>query len=332
VTNQPKVSVIVPVYNVDRYLPQCLDSVVAQTLNDIEIICINDGSKDASLSILKEYADKDSRFKIIDKKNAGVSAARNDGIATATGKYIAFLDGDDFWESYCLEKACAAAEKEKADVVVFKHNIFDGERKVVWDDPNFGRTDEEGLQYAFSAVIWNKLYLTAFIRENQITFPTGIKIAEDTIFSLTCYFCHPVCCFVAEHFYNYRINRKDSATADYSCINGEVTAFNYLEQTDVFQKQPEDVQLKIAGKFLSGIEGHINRFFLHDDKTYMAVRDEFMRHLQNKYGRKKIEELSHLKKTKLLQRIFSIKNSFDKKYKIITVLGIKVRIRRVSKA
>ncbi len=184
----PKVTVIIPVYNVAAYLPQCLDSVIAQTLDDIEIICVNDGSKDESLAVLNEYAAQDSRIKIIDKANAGVSAARNDGIAAAQGEYIAFLDGDDFLEPDCLEKVYATAVSGNFDTVVFKHNLIDGNKKTVWNNPEFGCFDEDKLLYTFSAVIWNKLYRTAFLREKQIGFPLGLKIAEDTIFSLMCFF------------------------------------------------------------------------------------------------------------------------------------------------
>ena len=124
---QPKVSVIIPVYNVEQYLSRCLDSVISQNFNDMEIICINDGSKDASLRILEEYAGKDSRIVIIDKKNAGVSAARNDGIAAAKGEYLAFLDGDDFWEADCLAKIYQEAEHNHSDIVIFAHNLWEND-------------------------------------------------------------------------------------------------------------------------------------------------------------------------------------------------------------
>ena len=93
-----KVSVIIPVYNVEPYLKQCMDSVVGQTLKDIEIICVDDGSTDGSLDILREYAAEDNRIQIIEQKNAGAGAARNNGMRHATGKYLSFLDSDDFFE------------------------------------------------------------------------------------------------------------------------------------------------------------------------------------------------------------------------------------------
>lgn len=99
-----KVTIIIPVYNVEKYLEKCLNSVICQTLKDIEIICVNDGSTDNSQQILKEYAQKDERIKIVDKKNGGLSSARNAGLDAATGEYCYFLDSDDWIELNTLEK------------------------------------------------------------------------------------------------------------------------------------------------------------------------------------------------------------------------------------
>ncbi len=106
-----KVSVIIPVYNVEKYLRECLDSVINQTLSDIEIICVNDGSTDNSLAILEEYAQKDTRIKIISKRNEGAGKARQAAIKKASGEYLAFLDGDDYYKSDFVEKMYASAKK-----------------------------------------------------------------------------------------------------------------------------------------------------------------------------------------------------------------------------
>jgi glycosyltransferase involved in cell wall biosynthesis len=98
----PKVSVIIPVYNVEAYLRQCLDSVVNQTLKDIEMICVDDGSTDSSAEILKEYAKKDERIRVLTQSNSGAGAARNAGLVSAKGKWLYFLDGDDFIDEHCL--------------------------------------------------------------------------------------------------------------------------------------------------------------------------------------------------------------------------------------
>ncbi len=101
--NKPKVSIIVPVYNVENYLDRCLDSLINQSFDDIEIICINDGSTDNSLSILKDYEKKDARVKIINKDNSGVSDCRNNGINVANGEYIVFVDSDDWIDVNMIE-------------------------------------------------------------------------------------------------------------------------------------------------------------------------------------------------------------------------------------
>ncbi|MFR5028212.1 MAG: glycosyltransferase family 2 protein [Coprococcus sp.] len=119
-----KVSVILPVYNVSDYLRQCMDSIVGQTLKDIEIICVDDGSTDDSLAILKEYEAKDQRVKVIQQANAGAGAARNKGLEIATGEYLSFLDSDDFFEPDMLEKAWSKAHETRAQVVVFRSDQY----------------------------------------------------------------------------------------------------------------------------------------------------------------------------------------------------------------
>ena len=111
-------SIIVPVYNVENYLIRCLDSLVNQTLKEIEIICINDGSKDNSLNILEEYAKKDSRIIILNQENAGLSAARNAGMEIAKGEYIGFVDSDDWVDLDFFEKLYIAAKNNDCDIAV----------------------------------------------------------------------------------------------------------------------------------------------------------------------------------------------------------------------
>lgn len=115
----PSVSVIVPVYNAEKYLPQCIDSIVNQTIGDIEVLLINDGSSDSSGEILAQYASKDERIKVIEQPNKGAGAARNIGLAMAEGKYLSFLDSDDFFEPNMLELALAKASEDDADIVAF---------------------------------------------------------------------------------------------------------------------------------------------------------------------------------------------------------------------
>lgn len=117
--NKIKVSVIVPVYNQEKYLEQCVKSILVQTLHEAEFIFVDDGSTDSSLSMLKEYEKQDSRVKVITQENGGAGKARNTGLSVARGEYLSFLDSDDFFEPDMLEKAVAALEDSKADFVVF---------------------------------------------------------------------------------------------------------------------------------------------------------------------------------------------------------------------
>ena len=115
----PKVSVIIPVYNTAEFLRQCLDSIVNQTLQDIEIICVDDGSTDASLDILHEYASNDSRITILTQQNKGAGVARNTGMQIAHGEYLAFFDSDDFFDLRLFEKVTRKADATNADIVLF---------------------------------------------------------------------------------------------------------------------------------------------------------------------------------------------------------------------
>jgi len=134
----PKISVIIPVYNMEKYLGECLDSILQQTLSDLEMIIINDGSTDSSLSIIREYQKRDSRIVVIDKANAGVGAARNDGIKAATGDYLAFMDPDDMYASEnVLLHLYQTAEAENVPVA-------GGKTVLLYQD---GKTQEEIAEY-----------------------------------------------------------------------------------------------------------------------------------------------------------------------------------------
>ena len=123
----PKVSILVPCYNVEKYLPQCLDSIVNQTLKDIEIIAINDGSTDSTLDIIKQYAKKDKRFVIIDKKNEGYGKSMNRGLDAATGEYIGIVESDDWVEPDAFETLYNMAKLNDADIAKADFVFFDND-------------------------------------------------------------------------------------------------------------------------------------------------------------------------------------------------------------
>ena len=136
-----KISIVVPVYNVEKYLSKCLESLISQTLADIEIICINDGSTDKSLEILENYASKDNRVKIINQENQGVSTARNNGLACANGEYVTFVDSDDWLESNSCEELYNKAIQTNSDIVLFSHYDVFPNKKTPY---NLANDCEEG--------------------------------------------------------------------------------------------------------------------------------------------------------------------------------------------
>ncbi len=191
----PKVSVIIPVYNTEKYLHKCLDSVINQTLKDIEIICVDDGSTDGSLGILREYEKKDPRVRVFTQPNINAGAARNNGLSHAAGEYLSFLDADDFFEANMLEDAYCRAKDKNAEIVVFRCDHYfseTGEYKLVmWSvrpdlfpthDPFSGEDVTKDFFKAFTGWAWDKLILHTFVEENNLRFQEQ-RTTNDLFFS-----------------------------------------------------------------------------------------------------------------------------------------------------
>ncbi|MBR0519138.1 glycosyltransferase family 2 protein, partial [bacterium] len=158
----PKISVIVPVYNVEKYLPECLDSIVNQTLKEIEIICVNDGSTDNSLSILREYSSKDNRIKIIDKENEGLEYTRKVGLDNATGKYILFCDSDDkYFSNDVFEKLYNEIQKNNSELMFFRFLYGNKESVKVKFDINLKDNSQNIFNLYFAH--WFKIYKKSFL-------------------------------------------------------------------------------------------------------------------------------------------------------------------------
>ena len=179
----PKVSVIIPVYNVEKYLRECLGSVINQTFWDIEIICVNDGSTDNSLEILNEYAKNDERVIVINQQNLGAGVARNSGLKIAKGEYLAFLDGDDFYRPDYIEKMYNQAKKTNADITICSADYYDMQTKkykymrVSIFEPYlpakevFNYNDMPNYIFNFAQNWnWNKLFNHEFVKKNCISF------------------------------------------------------------------------------------------------------------------------------------------------------------------
>ena len=187
------VTVIIPVYNVESYLAKCLDSVVNQTYQNLQIILVNDGTKDNSLEICEQYAHSDSRITIINKENGGLSSARNKGLEYAEGVYCYFLDSDDYIELDLIEKAARKMTEENADMVIFGMKRFRedsdetesfelGDRTYMLSSPKqrFEFIAREYYQYNVAYEVWNKLYKLDIIKKNNMKFEdNNIIFSED---------------------------------------------------------------------------------------------------------------------------------------------------------
>lgn len=186
-----KLSIIVPVYNVEKYLPKCLESLIKQTLKDIEIICVNDGSIDNSLAILKEFASKDSRIRIIDNQHQGVAKTRNTGIEQSSGEYIGFVDSDDYIDIDFFEKLYNSATKSNSDIAIasiLKHKNFFNIYNAKYTKEETAITIQDKIKLCedkkhFFFYAWNKIYHSRFIKENNIKFSEG-QIYEDVMFAI----------------------------------------------------------------------------------------------------------------------------------------------------
>lgn len=214
----PLISVIIPVYNTAKYLPQCLDSIVNQTLRDIEIICVDDGSTDNSLEILQQYAGQDKRFTLLQQPNRFAGVARNAGMDIARGAYLSFLDSDDFFAPDMLEKLYHAAKAEQADMVVCDFKEYKESRwpflspRVCVMNSSQSQTynNEEGLlppPYEFlNPSAENKLFDRNFIVKNHIRFQ-DIKSCNDLGFTFCAASVAGKIAFVREALVNYRCKR-----------------------------------------------------------------------------------------------------------------------------
>ena len=191
----PKISVVVTVYNTEKYLRRCLDSIINQNFKDIEIVCVNDGSKDNSLKILNEYAEKDSRVKVVDQENQGVSGARNTGVREASAKYLSFVDSDDYVDPKIYEKGYNLISSNDADVYIMRWDRFFSDTNLTKENPYYdskvtvigdGKSTIGFPRRTYGlrlGVVWDKIYRKDIITDNNFKFEKDVYYGEDTIFN-----------------------------------------------------------------------------------------------------------------------------------------------------
>ncbi|MBQ3600388.1 MAG: glycosyltransferase [Lachnospiraceae bacterium] len=249
----PKVSIVVPVYNVEKYLRQCMDSIVNQTLKDIEIICVDDGSTDSSGAILDEYASKDSRVRVIHKKNSGYGNSMNIGFDAANGEYIGIVESDDYAEADMFEKLYAEASKNQLDVVkssfYFYYSIPKEKnekceivskilaKQVFCPTTYFDSKMEMVELFNIKPSIWSAIYRREFIRENKIRFlETPGASYQDSSFNFKVWSLAKRAELLQDAFLHYRQDGENSS------INSKGKVFcvcdEYAEMQRFLDKNP----------------------------------------------------------------------------------------------
>lgn len=279
-----KVSVIIPIYNAQKYLSQCLDSILNQTLDDIEIICVDDGSTDGSVDIVNEYAKKDSRIALIKQNNLYAGVARNNGMSKATGEYLIFLDADDFFEKDMLRAMYEKCVQDNAQVCLCSGRTYDEnsdefkpanhylEIGFLPEKTPFSAMDAaDKIFLATAPAPWTKMFKRSYIIENQFEFQP-LKKTNDLFFVYCAIACATSITYVNECFVNYRIGNDQS-------LQGITTELSFDFYDAIFALKKELQKRKIFQYFEKGF---VNRALLscfynldriNVKENYIAVAD-----------------------------------------------------------
>lgn len=279
---QDLVSVIIPVYNIQKeYLNVCFNSLIKQTYNNFEVIIIDDGSIDNLASFVDECANKDSRFRVIHKKNQGVSAARNDGLAISQGQYVIFVDGDDWLEPTAIERLINFRMLDNAEFVVAnnyyeyethrekRHDIEDAPRR--YRDGEIRRlslstiTPSYELKYYDAHIgmirgVWGKLYCANIIKKNGIFFKKNLTIGEDSIFNAEYLDKISSATFINEYLYHYRvINESANRRYNENIVEARINLLKeYKRQFDI---QKKDIATCYRKEVLSCVLNCLSKFY-----------------------------------------------------------------------
>lgn len=293
--NKILVSVIVPVYNVQDYIEKCLDSLVNQTLEQLEVIIVDDGSTDRTGSIVDEYQKKYStKFKVIHKENEGVSIARNIGLEKATGKYIGFLDSDD-WVNYDMyEKLYKKACENDSDIVVCDTLAIYPDKKVLIESNINESSKIEDLMINAYAVIWNKIYKREII--DGIKFKSGMTFCEDVQFLYMVYPKIKKIGVIHETLHNY-LQRVGSLTYTYNeklyqLIDSLDDIVNYYKEQGFYQKYYAELEYSyvryLFATFIKRLAKTKNKaeFDKGVNAVLKKVNDNFPDYKKNKYIKK----------------------------------------------
>lgn len=283
----PLVSIIIPVYNVENYLKKCLDSLLKQTLKEIEVICINDGSTDRSAEILDHYAKKDNRIRVFHQNNQGPSVARNLGLMQVQSPYISFVDSDDWVEKETFEVAFKHM-REDIDFMAWGFSVWVNHHESLTKKKQFRPISSTAEQYLtpikkrdLSNVIWSKLYRTDIIKRNQLFFPTFIRQFEDFVFNAKYFAWSKKGMFLDRYLYNSRSDREGSIMTAFSkSIKPSVykIAFQAFEEVEKYYRENallEENQAYLSELLATSLGSGL--WFSSDKEAFLKEAQEFVK-------------------------------------------------------
>lgn len=319
----PKVSIIVPIYNAEEELRKSVDSILAQTEKDIEIILVDDGSKDQSLKICAQYAQKDSRIHVIHQENAGVSAARNRGIMVAAGEYIGFVDSDDWIEPDMYEALLAEARRTEADVVMCDATTVYSDGKTQADtitqlsgNTILTKSDfKPSLLLEMAGSAWRCIYKNkqnnkSGLHASYLEFPLGVKFSEDRIFNLYAFGTANRVSYLKQSYYNRYINVKSAVHRfhmDYfeAC---KIAAVNIEKAICEVWDNDTELQKAYLGQFIGGAFSAVCNYYYKTSTLSNNEKKEMVKKLcEDLQLRTAIESYGVNRKNKwILERRYSI--------------------------
>lgn len=280
------ISIIIPIYNVEKYLRECLDSILNQTFQNFEIICVDDGSTDKSLEILEEYKNRDERFILLKQEHEGAGSARNKGIEFARGKYIQFLDSDDYFEPDMLEELYNHAEKYDADMVVCSSRKVDDQKNIVEsgnpispintnitprEKPFCWKDFKEDIFCLFNVPAWNKLYLKELIVSNNLAFQ-NLTSCNDVAFGHISKICAKRIVVFNKELVNYRCGRRGSITqfrakCTENIIYAALEIRKFLKERGIYEE--------LKKSYIKAIKMHISWEITHcnDEQYQKFIKD-----------------------------------------------------------
>lgn len=316
----PLVSIVVPVYNSELYLRQCLSSITNQTYENLEIICIDDGSTDNSLSIIKECQKSDLRISIITQQNCGVSAARNHGLKQAKGEFLWFVDSDDFLDLDAVENVLYLFNNEKIDFISFGYRIIDEQsnriigKNLIYDNKRLFTSKSDWIIY-LNLTVWSKVFRTSFLKKHDLFFPENILNEDISHHWLSIPYTNTLL-IANKILYNYRI-RENSITSKYRQKQRGL-AFNLLKNLiiihDAWEKNGFLTPNYNLFQYL--IETYIKIAYLNindlDKKLFVDQANSYLE-LWHLFPRKYTLAHDFLSNNKVTQRKYRLINSIRKR-------------------